>query len=516
MKNFGNKLKSFILKNKLYVICAGFLLLANIIILIAVYINYHSVLDDTFKIILTVSIILEIIMCFVLYIARKHHWRIENLFLVLGLSTGLLYAFAIPLSCVPDEIAHFFRIYEISDGYITTTVSDNGLFTGSVQPVNLQLTMSNLVQGKVKYSQIIEKLDYYDEEPEDFAANSAGGYSIISYLPHTVGMFIGKTLNLPIIVSAYIARVFHLVTCIIILYFCIKYLPFLKFFVFYFAFLPMCMQSMASLSADGFLICCSFALITFVLHATFNTSFRIKPKHLLLLLLLCLVISLGKYIYSPICLLLFTIPKERFGNLTRKLITIFSLGIITVVSLLIWLRSVPALSSVTDTSAQINTLVHSPFSFIGILFKTIIVKTPVYAGQIFGRFLEWYTLVLSFAYVIPLFLCFVYIIIKERKNAFISRWFRILSIFAISFAVLASLLIMYIQWTPTDADVIQGVQGRYFMPLFLLIPIITFPAQKNKKITKNTSFPVYQNNYIYLFIIFETVYALSAAVCFHI
>lgn len=516
MKNFGTKLKAFIKNNALYIICASFLLLANILLIFAFFINGHGYIDGTFPVIIILGIILEILFCTILFFAKKHHWHIEKLFLIMGLSVGSLYVFAIPLSCAPDEIAHFFRIYEISDGYLSTTVREDGLFTGSVQPSNLQFTVSNLVQGKVKYSEIIENLKYYDEGPEDFAANSAGGYSIISYLPHTAGMFIGKTLNLPIIASAYISRMFHLITCIIILYFCIKYIPFLKFFIFFLAFLPMSMQSMASLSADGFLICSTFSLITFILYATFNVDFKVKPKHLLLLLLLCLIVSLGKSIYSPVCLLLFTIPKERFGGMSRKLISIFSLGIITLVTLLLWLRSVPALSSVTDASTQLDTLIHHPFTFIRMLGKTLIVKSPAYLGQIFGRFLEWFTLVLTMVYVVPSGLCFVYLIIKERKNVFISKWFRILSIFAICFAALASFIVMYIQWTPVDSTIIQGVQGRYFMPLLLLVPIIFFPKDKGKKITKKTFFPVYQNNYIYLFIIFESVYALSAAVCFHI
>ena len=516
MKSFGTKLKEFIHKNALYIICAGFLLLANILLIFAFFINRHDHIDGAFPVIISLGVILEILLCTILYYAKKHHWRIEKLFLIMGLSIGSLYTFAIPLSCAPDEIAHFFRIYEISDGYFSTTIREDGLFTGSVQPSNLQFSVSNLVQGRVKYTEIIDNLKYTADGPEDFAANSAGGYSIVSYLPHTVGMFIGKTLNLPIVASAYLSRFFHLIACIITLYFCIKYIPFLKFFIFFLAFLPISMQSMATLSADGFLICSTFALITFILHATFNVDFKIKPKHLLLVLLLCLIVSLGKSIYSPVCLLLFTIPKERFGSMPRKLISIFSLGAITLVTLLLWLKSVPALSSVTDSSTQLDTLIHSPFTFVRMLGETLIVKTPAYLGQIFGRFLEWFNLVLTMVYVVPSGLCFIYLVIKEKKNVFISRWFRILSIFAICFAALASFIVMYIQWTPTDSTIIQGVQGRYFMPLLLLVPIIFFPSDKGKRITKKTSFPVYQNNYIYLFIIFETIYALSAAVCFHI
>ena len=516
MKNFGTRLISFVKTNALYIICGSFLLCTNIILLIATFINYHGFIEGPFFVLLILGIIIELALCLILYFAKKHHWRIERLFLTLGLSVGSLYVFAIPLSCAPDEIAHFFRIYEISDGYLVTTAYEDGVHSGSMQPEGLQYTVSDLVQGKVKYSQFLDKFGYRDEGKESFAVNQAGGYSIVSYIPHVTGMFIGKTLNLPIIVSAYIAKVFHLVACIVILYFCIKYIPFLKFFIFFVAFLPMSMQSMASLSADGFLICCSFSLITFVLHATFTKDFKIKPKHLLLLLLLCLIVSLGKSIYSPVCLLLFTIPKERFGSMPRKLISIFSLGIITFVTLILWMRCMPSLSSVTDSSVQINTLLTNPFAFIKILGKTIIVETPIYLAQIFGRFLEWFNLVLSSVYIIPSMLLSLYIIYRERMHAFISNWFRVLSIFAICFAALASFIVMYIQWTPTDSSTIQGVQGRYFMPLLLLVPLVFFPSAKNKKITKKTSFPVFQNNYIYLFIIFESVYALSAAVCFHI
>lgn len=530
MKNFGTRLKLLLKANQSYIICASVLFCTNIVLLIITYLKHYTDTQNSLLIIITIGALIEIALCALLYYAKNHHWHIETIFLTFGLSIGTLYVFAIPLSCAPDENTHFFRIYEISKGQLVSEVDPTGQLTGSVQPVNVQNVVNDLYQGSVTYEQLAGKLSIYESDETAFMANTAQGYNVMNYLPHLAGMMFARIFNPPIIVTAYAAKLFHMITCVIILYFCIKYIPFLKRVVFVFAFFPIVMQGMTTLSADGFIISCSIALITYILYATNKKDFRFKAWHSILLLFLCLAVTLGKFIYAPLCLLLFTIPKERFGSIQKKLIVIFSLGIITAITLLSWMMVIPPLSSITDTSAQMNSLISNPFGFIIMLFRSLIVQAPFYIASFYGRYLEWFNLALSIVYIALLAIFTLYLSVNSRKEGAVSKSFKWLSIFAILFAIVTLFLIMYLQWTNTSSEVIGGVQGRYFLPLFLLVPLLIMPTANKKKKAKTKKYTTPKlitkteqllarrlpDSYMYLFVIFMSVYTLSALVCFHI
>jgi uncharacterized membrane protein len=68
--------------------------------------------------------------------------------------------------------------------------------------------------------------------------------------------------------------------------------------------------------------------------------------------------------------------------------------------------------------------------------------------------------------------------------SFISR-FGIFIVIALSY-VLVNLL-LYLTWTPVGAGTIQGVQGRYFIPLLLFLPFLSrnvHPVQSEEEVVK--------------------------------
>jgi len=78
---------------------------------------------------------------------------------------------------------------------------------------------------------------------------------------------------------------------------------------------------------------------------------------------------------------------------------------------------------------------------------------------------------------------------------------------------------MYTGWTKPGETTIDGVQGRYFLPILLLIPLFIIPAKpKSQKLATKPkpSSIINQNYYIYGFFIFESVYAIATITCTHI
>ena len=521
MKNFGTtRFGKFIKKNYKLLILFFSLTLLNIFFLCWSFAsNDLAIKSSTFIIMLLSSVFLEIILCIIIFIAKYKSWKIEKIFLILGLIIGVFYVFALPIGRAPDEESHFFRIYEITQGQIFSSASENGIDHGSVQASNIEI-VRDYKENNVKYTDIVNSLSIYpNDDNQSFIKNSASSYSPINYAPHIAGMTLGKVLHLPIFITAYLAKLFNCIICILILYFCIKYIPFLKEFIFLIAFLPITMQAMTSLSADGFITVIAIALVSFILYATYSLKTKFTKKHFIILFALCLILSLSKIVYALLCLLLFTIPKARFGTNKRKLITIFSIGAICFVFLIIWfLLSSTTLNSATDFTNQ-DTLINNPLLFLSILIKSISTNFVIYLTGVFGGYLEWFNIVLSPLYLFPSLVIFILLCQKVRTTFFINKDIRILSIIIFLIITLATFTAMFISWTKPGETTIDGVQGRYFLPILLLIPLafISSKQSKDKTLTKpKPTLTFKQNYYLYGFYIFESIYAITSIACSHL
>ena len=515
--NKTSKIKHFFINNKKPLCLIFSAILINAFIFLIYFKKYQGAVSISPKIIIAaiLLVILQIGFFSAIFFVKRKKFPIEKIFIFFAIPIGLLYMLAVPIGRVPDEGAHFARIYEITTGHFVSDTDESGM-PGSLEDSNIK-TIINM-PSTIHYGELPSYTSIYaDTNSEEFVYTSSYNYNIINYFPQVIGMSLGNFLHLPLLISCYIARFFNLLTCLLIIYFSIKYIPFLKKGIMFIAFLPITMQEICSLSADGLPIATSIALISFILYSIYSLKNQFTKKHLAIMLLLCIVICLCKTIYAPICLLLFTIPKARFGSIKRKLHIIFGFGIISGALLLGWLYISPPLVSVSDSSIQTASIIEHPIRYLGILINSIFANSGIYLSGIFGGFLEWFNLDLSFLYVICTYTIFVLVCLEARKNWFITKTFKNISIFICTMVVLAAFTIMYTQWTKNGEVVIDGVQGRYFLPIILLVPILCLPTKKLEPLSKTIKINSEKHNfYIYGYLVFISFFALSHIISNHI
>ena len=91
-------------------------------------------------------------------------------------------------------------------------------------------------------------------------------------------------------------------------------------------------------------------------------------------------------------------------------------------------------------------------------------------------------------------------IIEYNKNKidfkYMEKLFMVLIYIVIVILISTSL---YLQWTPVGKNLIIGIQGRYFLPLVMLFPIL-FNGKKNI---------IIPYKYVLVFMIMESIYALN-------
>lgn len=502
--------KPFFKTNSRYIFLFIGLGLLNLLLL---FIHYRSFNTAFFAIIL-ISIILEIFLSFIILRAKKNLWPIEKVFLVLGLVTGITYVFTLPIGRAPDEASHFNRIYEITSGHLISETAENGSI-GSNEPENLAL-ITHYSNDNVTYEEIATDLFTMPSDESSFIHTSAYTYNILSYLPQIIAMFLGRLFGFSILVCAYLAKLFNFITCFTILYFCIKYIPFLKKSLFFLAFLPITMQAMASLSPDGLAIASCVALFTFVLYTTYQQKTLLTKQQLTLICIICIFIVLSKIVYAPLCLALFIIPKKRFGSMKQKIIWALIIGGISAIVLITWQLLMPPVQSVSDSNAQITSIFQNPLKFLASVFGTIIYHFSLYLNGLLGGHLEWFSVNLSTIYITASTIVLAFICYFESKTAYIKLSHKIIFGTISASIVFLIFTVMFIQWTKTGEIIIDGVQGRYFLPIFLTIPILCLPTKTTKTTLPSLKTKFCQNYYLYAFFIFESVYALTAIACAHI
>jgi uncharacterized membrane protein len=398
----------------------------------------------------------------------------------------------------------------VSQGGIITETQQE--ITGNYLPKNITDISNNYTKGA--YSAIANKL--FEPISEEQIFWKTIGSNPLEYIPQTIGMLIGHILHLPMIITLYLARLCGLIVCIIILYFCLKYIPILKKPLFLLSCLPMTMQLFSGITYDGIIFCSSIAIITFVLHFIYNHEVKFKIPHFLLILLSCIILTAAKPVYFPVCLLLFFIPNACFKNKRQKIICIISILLATATSFLAWssISTILEAQNGADSGAQIHYILNNPIRYTGILADNVLNMPGAYLDKL-GQ-LEWLDVSINEFYLFGTLIIFLALCFEERLNpnknsSYLYRW-AVSIITAISTALIFTAL--YIQHTPTGQNVILGVQTRYLLPLLITIPMICIPfSLQSKKTTRKDLIP---NIYLYIFIIFLNISALTSIVCVHI
>ena len=238
----------------------------------------------------------------------------SSFFLMVSLITGITFLIITPPFQVPDEINHFYKSYQISDGKFLSETKNDRLggyipksFVETTKPfLGLRWNMNSKANFKTIYHQFSIPLNEDDKIFIDFPNTAL--YSPVSYLPQAFSIFILKNLNFSPIFIFYGSRLFTLLVWIICIWFAIKITPVYKWLITLLALLPMSIFTNMSISADVVTNILAFLLIAYFLKLAFGDK-KIDLKNLLILVGLSVLLASAKLVYSPIILLFMLIPS---------------------------------------------------------------------------------------------------------------------------------------------------------------------------------------------------------------
>ena len=120
---------------------------------------------------------------------------------------------------------------------------------------------------------------------------------------------------------------------------------------------------------------------------------------------------------------------------------------------------------------QIKGVLKAPISFIKVLKNTMEVYGESYLFGMIASPLGWLDIVVSPLITIAFLVLVLFSSMIEKNEVAFSRKQKIWNFLIILGTALLIIGAMYISWTGVGAEVVEGVQGRYFIPL---LPLLLF------------------------------------------
>ena len=342
-----------------------------------------------------------------------------------------------------------------------------------------------------EYKQLLARKIEMKNEPFRFGIS----LKTISFIPQLIGMTIGSWISPTVGMIIYMGRISNALAYILGLYFLIRYFKYGKTALMFISLLPIMIQQASSLSYDVMNYLEVMLALGFITNLAYSKRFTnrnfvqviglailllaTKPNNILLLGLIPFIPfefkGVLKVLNRPFKSLKLIVSRFKFVFYLLLLITI---GFV----LQFLMRNEGGF-----------------FHYIHVLLNTLVDAkqngdlNSILTIGIFG-FLGNFTLQL------PLWLIFVdvavlFLIFLAEKKDFFSKDFSILAALLFPIQVIATVTVMYLQWTPIvlghGASISVGSQGRYFTPfLILFLPLVAnlgnFEISQNKVLKIST------------------------------
>lgn len=415
------------------------------------------------------------------YLALVKKCKIEQIYPVIGLTLGIIYILVIPTFAAPDEGYHFSAAYNLSNKIMG--VEETGI------PKKVYMR-----ECDTEYRETTFRADLYNKYGKTFEGNAdtelvisgdmaRGDHSVGGYLLPALGISFGRLLGLNFPMMAMLGTFFGVAWFVLWMTYALKKLPFGKRALLTILLFPLTLQEVSSFSRDSALLACGILAVSLALHWKYDKD-GIKKSEVLVFAYATFVLATVKSaLYAHLILFAFFILINRkwFQGKRRYywmagLLLIISMAFVIMVPMHGWDIVVNLMTTENElfgsgvySGTPLYYITH-PFVLIRMLGNTLKKYGLIYVLEITGNGLGWLeipnTVKPRTIYIILAIVSVIRIKGEEQKiDAQTRIWCNVFGWGGILLCFAA----MLVFWTPVGHDVIEGVQGRYFLPL--LFPI---------------------------------------------
>jgi uncharacterized membrane protein len=410
----------------------------------------------------------------------------QAVFLLVAGFFGVAFALIVPPVQGPDEPVHWFRMYQLGEGKLLSPTFGDQMPTSMVDyGRNIFAAISFNPLGKVKPHDILDQFNRpLNPEATEYVFFPTTLYSILPYAPQTLTMLIARKLGWPAIGLLYAGRIGTVLGYLLIGWAAIRITPILKWPACMILLSPMAMFLSGTLSADPLSTAMVF-LATAVALRCILLPVPLTTGSIVSLALVMIGVALCKPAYFPVAFLVFAIPPAKWGGGYRRWILPISIILLTVATFSTW--------SVLTHADQIKErgmpgpavmqplILHHPKEFAQVIYQTIVQMGPDIVESSVSH-LGWVDTFLLPCAVDFIFIALIWICLAYDEPINLQLWPRTVAAGAALGCVLLILTFNYMVWDNFSKQTVEGTQGRYFLPVGILLCMIIrrrgrYPAQ---------------------------------------
>lgn len=434
---------------------------------------------------LFISLSVFVLYCLVVFIKKKNV-KVENLFLIISLSAGTLFALTMPMNTGLswDDQIHFYNVIRMYSSRTQLKENEQALYTFK-EPITFSLNEHKYISSFLSDSNEI---------------NGAGIstidsiYANIGYLPSASAFIVGKLLRLPFSFIFILGRWINVLVFALVVYWAIRRLKSGKVIMAIIALFPTTVFLASNYSYDSWVI--AFAMLGF---SFFFSELQQPNKKLELsdciIMIGSFVLALGpKAIYFPLLLILLLLKPEKFYNLKNykrfKVCVIVSTIVVASSFMLPFLVSGPGSGDLrggagVNSALQVEYIFGHPFEYTYTLLSFLCDYLSIKSSASYISLLGY----LGFAEMFYLSLALLIVAVftdKNRCDKYVTtKKIRFWSIIIIFSTVCLLSTALYVGFTPVGLNSIAGVQLRYLLPVLFPIFMIIGSSRINNRMNRN-------------------------------
>jgi uncharacterized membrane protein len=437
--------------------------------------------------------------------------NVHSLFVITASVFGIFFVFTTPLLWGSDETSHVGRVYQISHGHVFARVVHQGYsgygFGGTI-PSNLMRVVNYVnTDFNVNTHQVIPGVKWVDQ-PADYKTfyklplsgrqleynfSNTATYPPVAYIPSVIGFKVAELFKLHIGPTIYLTRIFGLAFYIAAIAYVLRALrPWrIKWLIFSVALLPMALFQASVINADIVTNTLTLILVGLLIKALL-VPVRLSRLETTILVISVLCLPVVKPSYIFISLLALLVPARRLPTINYRNLLLPLSVLLGILAFGVWQYKTRYLSNAPkyiiagvvpwwqqiDSAAQIKYVIHHPITYMMDFLRTILLTDNIYFESLFGRLGFDYVQVPAFA-IIASFVAMVLSVVGAEPLRRIKKFVPLVTV-VIILSVLAVFGTLYLTISSVGSNTIQGVQGRYLLPVLPIILLLLVYITKTR------------------------------------
>lgn len=336
-----------------------------------------------------------------------------------------------------------------------------------------------------------------------------GGDPFQARIASAVGINLARLLNLSGVMTFYVGRVFNMLLGAALIILAVRLTPIGRNAMMAIALFPMTLHLLGSYSYDATTLGLAFLLIALTMRLLYGSGI-VSRGDLAAYLVVATLIGPCKIVYFLVALPVLLVPSKRFASrrtevlfkaaaLLLPVVAIMATRLFKILSILMGPASPFAAMANLDTPDPLASmprysmahLLTHPLELIKILVRTTWTSADFYLIGLVGGSLGWLrpNIAANIREIVMLCLLAVLAFVGDAQaRVYPRRRDRVVfaAVFVLIYAIVSVTLLL--DHTPQGSPVIEGVQGRYFLPALPLVYLAL--SSRNIRLRRDLSLPI--------------------------